>query len=362
METKSNIKRVLLVNSLRFGGGEKIASLLSSKTRTSLYVMSDENDIEVDSELLQKDLVERGNMFFKLFKAAVALKKIVKKQGINIVQSHLINSNLVNCISIMLGSPHKAEIVHHGMFSQRNNEGVKGFVLKFLMKRFYPYSQRNIFVSSSCMKDYQVHIKKLNAPEVIFNPFDIDDILLKSQSAILDYSDYYIAVGRLEAVKKYDVLIRAFLLYVQSGGKRKLLIMGKGLLRNELTCLVNDLGLQEHIIFLGAMANPYGYIKNAEALLQVSESETFSNTVAEAIILKTPVISTRSGGPDELLNYPEKSIVCGIQKCKYGILLDVNDEKAVGHALTMDLSIEDNTDFCNTVSMNTVIKKYMEIS
>lgn len=352
-------KRVLLVNSLRFGGGEKVVALLAEAANIPVLLLNDENDFQLNDEILNKDLCYKQNILLKLFSAARKLKNYVESNSVSIVQSHLINANLINCIAVYFGSPHKAEIVNHGMFTQRNNEGLKGRLLKFLMRLYYRQAYRSIFVSKACKDDYLANIKLMRNPEVIYNPFDVNSIMQKSRETCSVSGDYFIAVGRLEQVKRYDVMFDAYSRYVNNGGLEKLYILGNGILKDILQKRIEQLQLQDRIILLGAVSNPYPYIKNAKALIQASESETFSNTVVEAIILGTRVISTKSGGPNELLAFPDICKSTGPEECLFGYLTDINNPDQIAKAMETDNAVANSSLLIDEVQIDTVLSKYM---
>lgn len=65
-------------------------------------------------------------------------------------------------------------------------------------------------------------------------------------------------------------------------------------------------------------------IKQADIVLNFSDSESFSNTCIEACAYGRPVIATRCGGPEEI-----------VDDCVSGILVDVKDVQAMGAALLL---------------------------
>lgn len=361
MTSNNSEKRIILVNSLQFGGGEKIAGLVAQTAAVPLYTLHEKIEISVDSSLIKTDLNSRKKGLFSLFTAARKLAAITKQENIDIVQSHLINANLVNCMSRLFGAKHHIELVHHGMYSQRKREGLKGLILRILMKLFYNRGQRNIFVSKSCKNDYLAAIPKLKNPEVIYNPFDIADILNKAKRDIPEgnsLGSYFVYVGRLEKIKQLDVLLHAYAVYRTSGGKHNLVLIGEGAENAFLRELCTELSIAEYVHFLGTRDNPFAYIKHAHALVLTSVSETFSNTVMEAIIVGTSVISTRCGGPDELLCFPKISTASGIEKCRFGTLVDVGSSKQLAEAMAEIHTPDENKDICVEVDVNKLVNAY----
>lgn len=65
--------------------------------------------------------------------------------------------------------------------------------------------------------------------------------------------------------------------------------------------LVKSKNLQNNIIFLGTLSNPFIYVKNAIANILASPSEGLPNTLIEAMILKTLNISSNFPCASEVL-------------------------------------------------------------
>jgi glycosyltransferase involved in cell wall biosynthesis len=100
-------------------------------------------------------------------------------------------------------------------------------------------------------------------------------------------------------------------------------IRGHGPLKPELEQLVDALNLQTQVKFLGMMTRDElrDLITQSHALVSSSTVETFGVTVAEAMACGRPVVSTRSGGPEDFVT--ERS----------GILLPPRDLDALAAAL-----------------------------
>lgn len=131
-----------------------------------------------------------------------------------------------------------------------------------------------------------------------------------------------IAVGRMVPQKDYPTLLRAFADVVRTREAR-LLILGDGPLRGDLTALVAELGLGERVDMPGFIQNPLPYMAGAKALVLASRFEGFGLVLAEALACGTPVVSTDCPhGPSEIL-----------EGGRYGPLVPVGDPAALGRAI-----------------------------
>jgi len=110
-----------------------------------------------------------------------------------------------------------------------------------------------------------------------------------------------IAVGRLEPVKGFDALIRAWGIFGASAESCHLTIFGEGSQHSQLEQLIRQSKLENSITLAGfspKLAPVYG---KAELTVISSEREGFPYVLAESLIYGCPVISTPVSGPRDLL-------------------------------------------------------------
>lgn len=70
---------------------------------------------------------------------------------------------------------------------------------------------------------------------------------------------------------------------------------------SSLRKLIQELGLEESVVFLGFRDNPADYINLMDVVVHSSiEPEPFGRVNIEAMYLKKPVVSTNIGGPTEI--------------------------------------------------------------
>jgi len=103
------------------------------------------------------------------------------------------------------------------------------------------------------------------------------------------------SIGRLDAMKAHDVLIRAIAQVEQVSA----FILGDGALRQELNHLAESLGVSDRIRFLGWVDNPRDYLAECDVFVMPSRSEGFPLAMVEAMLAASPVIATRVGSMPE---------------------------------------------------------------
>lgn len=73
---------------------------------------------------------------------------------------------------------------------------------------------------------------------------------------------------------------------------------------------VEKRNLSEDFVFLGAVENPYPYMKHATAVAVLSDYEAWSLVITEAKVLGVPVIATKTAGALEQLEHNVTGILC----------------------------------------------------
>jgi len=110
-------------------------------------------------------------------------------------------------------------------------------------------------------------------------------------------------VGRLHPVKGLEYLIEAFEEVHKKHTHTKLIIVGDGQCKNKLMEIVDSKGLNESVVFTGAVdyEKIAKYYRNSNIFTLSSLSESLSHVILEAMACGLPVVATDCGGPTELV-------------------------------------------------------------
>ena len=113
----------------------------------------------------------------------------------------------------------------------------------------------------------------------------------------------FVTVSRLEPVKNVSLLIDAFSL-IADQIDAKLLVVGSGVLQDELQAQIRSAGLDTRVSLLGYVPTPRPYLRAADAFVLASNEEGFGQVLSEAMGEGLPVISTDAagGGPRFVLD------------------------------------------------------------
>lgn len=225
---------------------------------------------------------------------------------------------------------------------------VKKFISFYLNKRqskAFKISDKIIVISNmvydSVISIYPEYKDKI---EKIYNGYDIQTIEERALEEKVDFNiPTIISVGRLDKNKNHKLLIEACYKLKERISEFQFIIIGEGEERIELERLIRELKLEKYVNLYGYKSNPYPYIKSANVFVMSSYSEGFPTVIAEAMILKTPVIMTKVSGSKELTKNGE-----------YGVLVE-RDVEEICESILKILS-QDNTNITDKAYEN--IKKY----
>jgi glycosyltransferase involved in cell wall biosynthesis len=116
-----------------------------------------------------------------------------------------------------------------------------------------------------------------------------------------EYGDYILSVGRIESVKRVDLIVRAI---AQVPGRLRLVIAGDGTQRANVERVAADAGMTDRVTFLGTVEDDQLIELYAGALAVVYPpfDEDFGYVTLEAFLARKPVITcVDSGGPNEFV-------------------------------------------------------------
>ncbi|NRD23520.1 glycosyltransferase [Winogradskyella litoriviva] len=203
--------------------------------------------------------------------------------------------------------------------------------------------------------EYFPKINKRTIVEEIPNPIDKSQIefMSKGEAKIKLPKEYLVSAGRLIQLKGFDLLINSLAKLKASYPDLKLLILGKGNLKETLKLQAESLGLKNDVVFVGHVSNVYPYFKNAQACVVSSRIEGFPNVLLQMMSQNNNVISTTcAGGIDKIPNITTVE-VDNAEKLYNGIL------KVLENPINSTQNI--HKEFLNKRDISSFIKRINEI-
>lgn len=172
-------------------------------------------------------------------------------------------------------------------------------------------SRRVIFVSER-LQDHLRSRFRLTAEQCAVIPNGVDtgvfrpsrDRFLRAELGLGDDMALLGAIGNIRKPKAYDVLLRAARTLADRSLRFHLVIAGDCAndLGSQLQQLSTELGIERHVTFLGLRPDVSRILNNLDVFVLSSHTEGFSIACVEAMACGIPVVATRSGGPEQILD------------------------------------------------------------
>lgn len=205
------------------------------------------------------------------------------------------------------------------------------------------FYSKYIFVSEASMRSAMKRFSILNDNNVsiVHNMCDLNGILDGANKKIKwDYSEpVLVSIGNIRLEKNYSRAIDVMRELRNRDCQVKWLIIGSTankLLYQQLKRKIEKYNLTSYFEFLGAKKNPYPYIKNARALILLSDFESWSMVITEAKILNTFVITTDTSGAKEQIKDGVNGYITSFD------VMDIADK--IEKYLERDIECEKNDD------------------
>jgi glycosyltransferase involved in cell wall biosynthesis len=249
----------------------------------------------------------------------VGLRAEIRRLRPDVVVSYLTRTNII-CLMALLGTGRPVVATEHNVATL--NDAPMQALWRTLRRLLYPQMAQVVVVSKGVARQYAwLAAGKLSV---------INNFLPASRgsepetfSFLTGDVRYIVGMGRLAPEKGFDRLIKAFHLVEKDCPGWKLLILGEGPLRTELTRLVASLGLEDRIELPGRVSNPRTLFRQCDLFGLSSESEGFPLVLLEAMSAGLPVISFDCDfGPREIIT-PDVS----------GVLVPPGDVPALSRAI-----------------------------
>ena len=153
-------------------------------------------------------------------------------------------------------------------------------------------------VSGRLMKYCGIESEVLYHPPRLFNRFSCKD-----------FGDYFLSVGRLELNKRVELIIKSMKAVSK---KKRLIIVGDGPQRGNLSKLAGELGLSDRVSFTGWVDEEelLELYSNSLGVIYIPQDEDYGYITLEAFASKKPVIAADdSGGVLEFVSNEENGFI-----------------------------------------------------
>ena len=316
-----------IIESLEFGGAEKVlvelVNAMADHCEIGICCIKRTGDLQASLDARVKVYClnkAHGNHIDVPF----AIARLVREGGYRVVHSHTWGVYLESALGSLLG---RAPVLVHTVHGRYLHYPVGAasrakIAVRHTFERALAVAHRKIVTVSDAIQNY-VRSEVGIAPSrlmTIHNGVPEAQLPRRAMRKLREAS--FVTVGRLHAIKNYEMLLRAFASAFRTYPECRLKIAGDGPERQRLENLARELGLEAGVSFLGFQNDVRGLLGESHVFILSSRYEGISIALLEAMRAGLPAIATRVGGMAEV-----------VQDGKTGILVGNEDEAGMARAM-----------------------------
>ncbi|MBT8288604.1 MAG: glycosyltransferase [Bacteroidia bacterium] len=338
----------IMAISMNIGGTERVISLLLPKLvkdyRVSLVLLSEEIAFDIPSEvnihvLGSSEKVLTTSPLQKIWFTLGYFRKyyrLVKRERFDVSLSFLALPNFINsAVANLFRNPKIRTIISERCYPSQMYARSRFSMI--IARIFYPllYNRNDMLFSNSVYinNDLKNRFGVKIPMAVVYNPVKLKP-LEKELSATENRKIFnVINVGSHVFVKNQMMILKAI---NRLDDTYVLTLLGDGNLTDSMTDFAIDTGISKRLNMPGRVGNVEIYLSESDCFVLSSRTEGFPNVILEAMANGVPVISTNCmSGPLEILNdnQPVQIEKGGFVLARYGVLVNVDDDDGLAHAL-----------------------------
>jgi glycosyltransferase involved in cell wall biosynthesis len=282
---------------------------------------------------------------FSALRAAFELKRFLKQQRVQIVQTFFESSDLWAGFIVKTASDAR-------LIWSRRDMGILRGRKHHLAYRLMSRVPDRVFAVSEQVRQHCVTVDRIEPSRVqtIYNGLDLGEWNTVSQPAKPSGKFVVTTVGNIRRVKGHDIFIKAAASIVKQSPNVSFSIAGEVLepaYFEELQTLVRDLGLSDRFHFSGGITSLREHLSMADIFVLPSRSEGFSNAIVEAMAASLPVVATDVGGNAE-----------AVQDGVSGLIVPPEDHEALATAIISLLSNSSKAQAMGAAGKQLVAEKF----
>ena len=297
---RAKVIRILhLINDFNGGGAQRLLIDLANQAGSTFehhaLCISSQGEMSLEANTAFKSVTYLGGRrnLGTFFETILALRRKVEHLKIDIVHSHLVQSDLVSALAPLPKSVSKIRTLHTSSLasSEKLSTRIAWFAIRLVKGRFDVLAACTPSAMRFALRTGQAS----PIQTVIPNGVTVDD---KGIDPNLKFGGYFLVLARFHVVKDFPTLFKAFAKARMDGVSARLLLAGSGLTSEnlELAAMIRDSGNPKNIELLGFQGKTSDLLRGAKFLvISSSYGEALPMVGLEAIASGVPVISTNVG-------------------------------------------------------------------
>ena len=337
------MKVVHIINSLKKGGAEgnlyRLCKFHKKKynNKINITIITLINNGFYESGLKKKGIniyslnIDEKNKFFNLIKKILKLRKLIKNQNPDIIQSWMYHSNF---LTLFIQKKFYNKLfwnIRHAELDLKISKKMTiflsiicGIFSKLIPKKIIYCSERSINFHEN------KHLYDKNKSILIYNGYSEKDYYpskylhstfrkknkIKKTDIVLGYA------GRYAKQKNIPSLLYAFSKIKKNYDNIYLYMVGKNInfKNKELVKHIKNLKIKNRLFLLNEQKSLLKFYNGIDLLILPSLSESFPNVIPESMLCSTPVLSTNAGCSKTIIG-------------KYGFIIAKNSKQTISSKL-----------------------------
>ncbi len=310
------MKVLHIIDSLGLGGAQTVVKGIfeAQKENEDIFLFALRKR-DITTEIKHKNVCIFDSRSRYSFAPIFALRKLIQKEKIDIIQCHLYRSNVFGIILKTIWFPHVKLIVHeHGGIFEDGM--LYRLILNLNQKKVDCFIAISKSVQKALMRYAHVNESKIT---LLYNFVDLNTFSSKNVSWHIGVertklgisSENFIVgfAGRLVERKGWREFVEAARLLSQRNENISFLIAGEGEQKKELLALITKYALENKVIYLGHVSNMVWFYSLLDCFVVPSHWEPMGLTGIEAQAMEVPIIASNVDGLNEIVKNNENGIL-----------------------------------------------------
>ncbi len=272
------------------------------------------------------------------------LREAVKRHGIGLLHAHQYTPFFYSALSRGFGSLPAILFTEHGRHYPDQRKLKRVLANRWLLKPGDRVSAVGRFVAAALTENEGIATGRIR---VIHNGIDPDDFPTADPGSragarglmgVEEGVPLVLQVARFHTVKDHHTAVLAFAEVVERMPDAQLCLIGDGPERQAIEAHAAELGIYEHVKFLGVRDDVDKLLAGADVFMLSSVSEGISVTLLEAMATGLPIVATDVGGNGEVVDHDETGLLSArgdgrvLGENLISLLMDADKRRAMGVA------------------------------
>ncbi|GFE58484.1 glycosyltransferase family 4 protein [Geobacter sp. AOG1] len=233
------------------------------------------------------------------------LTSLLSRLKVDIVYSNTV----VNADAAIAAKLLRVKHIWHLREGVNNSKQVSSYLPPIVLPYIIRSLSSKVIVNSQWLGQH--YFGKESEAVVVYNGIDSSELIsknaksmsLRKELGLPDNCRLIVSIGALDPCKRHDVFIQASEIISSCLDDVYYLIVGLGYddCTRKLKSLAEGCAIPEKILFLGWRDDVARILSEIDVIVIASDQEGFGRVVVEGMALKKPVVSTRCGGPEEII-------------------------------------------------------------